>query len=40
VLGAAPSTELVVASQDALDLLFFWLSPGCIQLRQRLGLSS
>lgn len=40
VLGTEPTAELVERSEDALDLLFFWLSPGCIELRQKLGLSA
>lgn len=40
VLGAAPSPELVERSPDALDIFFFWLSPACIALRQKLGLSA
>lgn len=31
--------ETVLRSGDALDLLLFWLSPGALVLRQRLGLS-
>jgi hypothetical protein len=34
------SRENVLRSGDALDLLHFWLSPGALVLRQRLGLST
>jgi len=38
VLGAAPTPELVRASSDAMDLVYFWLSTDCIAIRRRLGL--
>ncbi|MCB9594334.1 MAG: hypothetical protein H6719_16505 [Sandaracinaceae bacterium] len=40
VLGRAPDPESVRASGDALDLVYFWLSPECCALRRRLGLVS
>lgn len=40
VLSSEPTPELIMESAEALDLIFFWLSPECIALRQRLGLSA
>lgn len=40
LLGAEPSPETLRGSADAMDLIFFWLSPECCALRRRLGLVS
>jgi hypothetical protein len=40
VLGAPPDRGLVLDAADAKDLLLFWLSPGALALRQKLGLST
>jgi hypothetical protein len=40
VLGTSPDRGLVLDAADARDLLLFWLSPGALELRQKLGLST
>ncbi|HJL14767.1 MAG TPA: hypothetical protein RMH99_03875 [Sandaracinaceae bacterium LLY-WYZ-13_1] len=40
VLGTAPDRGVVLDVADARDMLLFWLSPGALALRQRLGLST
>ncbi|MFK7989295.1 MAG: hypothetical protein AB8I08_24970 [Sandaracinaceae bacterium] len=39
-VGQTPTSELVLASDPAMELLTFWLSPGALQLRRTLGLSA
>ncbi|MEZ4336008.1 MAG: hypothetical protein R3B82_05215 [Sandaracinaceae bacterium] len=40
LFGGPAALEQVRSSADAMDLIFFWLSPECCALRRRLGLVS